>query len=600
MSFPPPTGPPFTPADAPNAPNPREWILHAPTTMDNHNDEYALAWRLLFLYGNRLRYFSQDDSTYFCDPATNLWAEVPRAQNMLANLLVADLTREARALEFANPTEYAEVIAARDRLSNREGARAAVGKTALTLPDPYLQSIGHQAWSTKPSDFFVTEPSNEITMQDARARITEEGIELLPAALPQDGFMRMLPYTADEVLNAGEPTMFMDSLRKFMPNEEVREFFSLRLGTNVLGKRHKRGLCILLYGTGRNGKSTILRAALTSLGDYAAPDQTIEFFVTDKRKSVNTDHMTFAYGLDGKRACTHAAEFEKGASLYESNLKNAIVMQPMDNRKMHSSKRTRLDLQASFYMAANTFPRTEVSDRATRRRFACIPMTVSMEDYGDQVNDFAEEIRSTEGAAVAGFQIRQAVNYLRESNGGRLRPIHIPQTIKEATEDWFSSTDPIAEFYQENLRPSSTEQVSHEEIYAAYKKWFEASTPISDSGLPSKMILLEDHVLGRLDRARHPQGKKGRITQDGKTRRVKYVKGRLLSPEEANACLPYDDPYEDFFEMKLEDVQTALMIETNYDSEEYWELHDNLRHQYPQSYFEQNIAQLEQEYADAD
>jgi len=594
MTFPPPN--PAQINTVPSAPaliDEREWVQHVtPAIATDLNDERALAFRLLYRYGNRLRYFSENDSIYFCDPDTNLWTPVPRAAAMLADRLIEDLEREERYLDAINPTEALAVAQTRARLSNRLGAREAVGRAALLLDNPYLRSIGHQALHTKPGDFFTDEASNEITLQDARVRMTEDGIELLPAARPQDGFVRSLPYTADAVLNSGDPEMYLQSLNMFMPDQDVREFFMLRLGTNVLGKSHKRGLLILLYGTGRNGKTTIIRAALLSLGDYAAPQQGLDFFVTHPRKHVNTDHMTFAYGLDGKRAASHGHEVESGAMLFESNLKNAIPMQAMDQRKMRENERIRLDLQASFYMAANTRPRVEKADRATRRRFACIAMSTSVDAYVDQMNDYAEEIFKQEGAKVAGLQIRQACAYLRASEGGKAKPIHIPQKIQDATEDWFSSIDPIAEFYAEYMRPSSKQEVSYEQIYAAYTTYHGSLHGGSTWLAP----LSPELVLAHLDRAKYPRGKKGRITDETGTRRVQYVKGRLLSTAAANACLPYDDEYEWLWQEKLENTLTQLGIETDADSEQYWEVHDELRVRFPQSFFE---AQLLEEALDS-
>jgi len=142
------------------------------------------------------------------------------------------------------------------------------------------------------------------------------------------------------------------------------------------------------------------------------------------------------------------------------------------------------------------------------------------------------------------------------------------------------------------MRPSSKQEVSYEQIYAAYTTYHGSLHGGSTWLAP----LSPELVLAHLDRAKYPRGKKGRITDETGTRRVQYVKGRLLSTAAANACLPYDDEYEWLWQEKLENTLTQLGIETDADSEQYWEVHDELRVRFPQSFFE---AQLLEEALDS-
>jgi hypothetical protein len=598
MTFPPPNPQTINTA-APLAPiiNEREWAEHiTPSITANLNDDRALAFRLLYRYGNRLRYFAENDQTWFCDPVTNLWAPTAKAATMLADLLVEDLTREIAYLEATTQNQQQmidEVIAARNRLSAKVNNRVSVGNAALLLQDPQLARRGFQALSTKPSDFFKDEPGDEITARAGRIHMTPDGPVLLRAALPQDGFTKSLPWKAEDLLDGNEPEMYLRGIEHFMRDEYAREFFYLRLGTNVLGKKFKSGVLIFLYGTGRNGKTAAIRAPMLALGTdnsgYSKPMLTTDFFITDPRRPHNTDHNTFAYGLDGKRAASHGMEIKKNAQLYEENLKNAIFFQPMDQRKMRENERTELDLQASFYMAANHLPSVEIADRSIKRRFLCIEMTASAEEFGDTAftemqGDIATAILDQDGHRLAGFQIRKACEYLQQTQGNKR--LHIPTSIRTSSEQWLSKLDPIAEFYQHYMRPDDNNEVNTAQIYAAYLAFHNIELAHDGFTMPMSSKDVIDHI----DRARFPAtSRKHAASADG--RKVQHYKARLLSPSDADACQPYAEPYEADFEARLDLLLEEQGIVEEYDSAQYWLIHDRARISWPQSYFEQQYAQ---------
>ena len=126
----------------------------------------------------------------------------------------------------------------------------------------------------------------------------------------EDLITKLAPVEYDP--NAAAP-LWAATLERTLPSEDVRKFFKKLCGYALTGDVSEQ-LLPVLYGTGANGKSTVLNALLAVLGDYgmqAAPD-----LLVAKKGS----HPTELADLFGMRFVA-SIEVEDGSRLAESLVK---------------------------------------------------------------------------------------------------------------------------------------------------------------------------------------------------------------------------------------------------------------------------------------
>ncbi len=125
---------------------------------------------------------------------------------------------------------------------------------------------------------------------------------------------------------AAEAPTFHEFLARILPSEELRRFVQRVAGYTLTGDVSEQAL-FFLYGTGANGKSTLINALMLALGDYAkqaAPD-----LLVVKRGS----HPTELADLFGARLVA-STEVEDGRKLAESLVKQITGGEPIRARRM--------------------------------------------------------------------------------------------------------------------------------------------------------------------------------------------------------------------------------------------------------------------------
>jgi putative DNA primase/helicase len=210
-----------------------------------------------------------------------------------------------------------------------------------------------------------------------------------------------------------------------------------------------------LYGTGANGKSTLMNAITSCAGDYhrTAPIETF----TD---SVNERHPTDLAGLRGARLVT-AVETEEGRRWAESKIKTLTGGDTVSARFMRQDFFDYVP-QFKLVIAGNHRPGLRSVDEAIRRRLHLIPFTVTIppDERDAELPDKLKE----ELPGILSWMVHGCLDW--QKNG--LAP---PAAVTSATAAYLDAEDALAAWIDDSCErdPQAWEQTS--DLFANWSAW---------------------------------------------------------------------------------------------------------------------------------
>jgi putative DNA primase/helicase len=245
------------------------------------------------------------------------------------------------------------------------------------------------------------------------------------------------------------------TLERVLPSAALRAFFKKLCGYALTGDVSEQLLAVL-YGTGANGKSTVLNALLTVLGDYgmqAAPD-----LLVAKKGS----HPTELADLFGMRFVA-SIEVEDGSRLAESLVKQLTGGDRIKARRMRQDF-WEFEPTHKVLMACNHKPQVRGTDNAIWRRIRLVPFTETI-PAAEQDKALPDKLR----AEAAGILAWAAEGCLEWRRGG----LQAPEEVREATGAYRAEMDVLGSFLRECCELGHEHNVAAKDLYGAYKFWCE-------------------------------------------------------------------------------------------------------------------------------
>lgn len=222
----------------------------------------------------------------------------------------------------------------------------------------------------------------------------------------------------------------------------------------------------IAYGTGSNGKSTILGALLDILGpDYAmkaAPDLLV---------AKKTDgHPTDRADLFGKRVVV-AIETDEGARLNETLIKELTGGDRIRARRMREDF-WEFDPTHTCFLATNHKPQIRGTDHGIWRRIKLVPFAVQMTDASAKKN--MPELLKKEGPGILAWFVRGCLEWQKDG-------LKSSVSVDEATKEYRSDEDVLGNFFVEHCVIAEGLSIKAKPLYDRYKGWCEDSgfTPTS-------------------------------------------------------------------------------------------------------------------------
>ena len=216
----------------------------------------------------------------------------------------------------------------------------------------------------------------------------------------------------------------------------------------------------IFYGTGANGKSTLLNAFLAVVGtDYSM--QAMPDFLMEKR---GESHPTEKASLFGKRfvSCT---ETEASRKLAESTVKMLTGGERIQARRMREDF-WEFEPTHKLVLCTNHKPIVTGTDHGIWRRMLLVPFNQRFE--GDRIDKNLPAKLQSEAVGILAWLVRGCIEWQRDG----LNP---PPVVTSATDEYRSQEDIIGRFVAEQCEPAKSSAVRFSVLYSQFESWCEDS-----------------------------------------------------------------------------------------------------------------------------
>jgi putative DNA primase/helicase len=314
--------------------------------------------------------------------------------------------------------------------------------------------------------------------------LSQEGIPVLPDEMDQDGWLfnclngtldlrtgQLREHRSEDLITqlcplaydpAAQCPLWESTLELFLPELDLIAYLQRIVGCAMVGLVRDHILPIA-YGTGANGKSTIVGALIDVFGpDYAmkcAPDLLMAKY-RDQHPTERTD-------LFRKRLVV-AIETESGRRLNETMVKELTGGDRIRARRMREDFWEFVPTH-TIVMATNHKPLVRGADHGIWRRLKLIPFRVTMSD--EQADKEMPEKLRAEFPGILTWCVRGCLQWQQTG-------LDTPTAVSEATDEYQSAEDRVGAFLEEKTRFDPKQSPDHDAqvraLFQAYSEWAKA------------------------------------------------------------------------------------------------------------------------------
>ncbi len=218
------------------------------------------------------------------------------------------------------------------------------------------------------------------------------------------------------------------ALAEWFPNPETRAYVQRLVGQAMVGLQQDH-LFVIHYGTGRNGKSTFVRALESVLGPYAVtPDVNL---LTENRWG---PHATATSTLFRARLAV-ASETERRVKLAEASIKNLTGGDRISARRLYENPWS-FTPSHSLWLMTNYKPQIVGRDPGIWRRIRMVPWTATFDPRGDV--DLGEQL-SAEAPGILRWCVAGVAEWLKHG-------LSEPVEVILATSEYHEAEDLLGRF----------------------------------------------------------------------------------------------------------------------------------------------------------
>jgi len=268
---------------------------------------------------------------------------------------------------------------------------------------------------------------------------------------PEDLITRLAPVGYDP--EAACPR-FGRFLNETLVDAEVVRFVKRYAGYTLTGITRERIMAIL-YGSGKNGKTTLVELLHEALGDYAR-NTDVETLLVKKYQGVGND----VAALKGARFVS-AAEVEKGRRLAESKVKQLTGRDTVTARFLFGEN---FDFKPEFklWLSTNNKPVIQGTDDAIWDRLRLIPFTQRFD--GAKADPLLSDKLRDELAGVFAWMVGGCLEWQEHGLGE-------PESVTEATKQYREDMDTLAAFFEDRCVIGERLMSPASRLYKTYQLW---------------------------------------------------------------------------------------------------------------------------------
>lgn len=244
----------------------------------------------------------------------------------------------------------------------------------------------------------------------------------------------------------------------FAGNADLIAMVQRGMGYTMTGDVTERAMFIM-FGSGRNGKSTIVETVARILGDYAAVSSA-ELVSTRKYESMPGDIAR----LLGVRF-TFAAETGEYSRMDEAKVKHITGGDRVIGERKYQSP-FEFDPQFKIWLSTNHQPTIRGSDDGIWDRIRLIPFNVRIPD--DKVDRYLRDKLLRESSGILNWLIEGCLSWQAMGLGHA-------EAVDQATRGYRENMDTLGTFISEYLTFDPMGQIPVREAYAMYKEWADSN-----------------------------------------------------------------------------------------------------------------------------
>lgn len=243
----------------------------------------------------------------------------------------------------------------------------------------------------------------------------------------------------------------------FCGNKELMDYVQETVGLAAVGKVYQEAL-IIVYGEGRNGKSTFWNTIARVLGNYSGT-MSADTLTAGCRRNV----MPEIAELKGKRLVI-AAELEEGTRLSTSVLKKLcstdMIHAEKKYKQPHAFKPTH-----TVVLYTNHLPKVGASDDGTWRRLIVIPFHAKIEGASD-IKNYSDYLYENAGQYIMTWIIEGAKKAIEHE-------FHLtkPKVVEDAIAEYRGMNDWLSQFLEDCCEVGDGLEQKSGELYEEYRAY---------------------------------------------------------------------------------------------------------------------------------
>ena len=364
----------------------------------------------------------------------------------LTNVAAVDFTPDLQPAQRTALVRHSE----RSQSANRIAAMVDMARSrpgVIVSPssldaDPYLVNFGNGTLNLRNGQFHVQRRGDAIT--------------------------RMIRWN-------GEPSRYDPDLQsrpggtwerfvsRVLPDPDVRRFAQVAMGYTLGGQPHER-IMVILYGTGRNGKSTFIETCMAAFGEYALTVPSSLFLASKDGRGGGSATPDIA-SLYRVRLVT-SQETPEGGRLDEARVKWITGDDTISARRLYEAPFT-FEPSHTVWLSTNHRPVVRGGGHALWDRMRSIP--------------FAERIRDDEIESDLKVRLRQELPAVMAwiIDGARVMRtdgLSVPSAVRLAGVSYREDSDWFGGFMEARCRVADDATALAGELHRAYSAWASESS----------------------------------------------------------------------------------------------------------------------------